>query len=355
MRFHYLIVSLLLGSAAGQPAKAAYFTATSANLKAVFAAAGAGDTIALSGSFGKLGLSDRSFARPLLIDARNARFNGRLDIENVDGLTFSGGTFGSSTASWQAGGTLNVESSSNIVFKSLTMIADGKGKARGLTFRDSDSISLLNSSFTGFRIAAGANTVTQGLFSGNRIIGATSDGINIVNSHFVTATNNICTSTTPSAGAHPDCIQLWSLAGQPVQSDIRLLGNKAYGHTQGFTSFDPLRGGGLRIEMTGNYVNTTLPQGLACYACVDSRFVDNVLITGKGATYQTRMNIIGGGNNFIDNNSIGPGPNSRLEAFAFAETVSAVPEIATWAQLLLGFGITGALLRRRQLVGAASR
>ena len=381
MKRHYLSLPILLLSlSAAGSAQAAIFNATSSNLQRVFTAAGAGDTINLFGNFGKMGLTDRSFATPLIINARNARFKGTLDVSNVRGLAFTGGTFGSTTKTWQNAGTIRVEDSSNIVFTSLKMIGDGKGKARGITFRDSDNVGLYDSTFNGFRSAAGVNNVTQGRISGNRVTASTSDGFNIVNSHFITASNNICSGGKPSFGAHPDCIQLWSIYGEPVQSDIRLLNNKAYGHTQGFTSFDPARGGGLRIEMSGNYVSSTLPQGIACYACVDSRFTNNVLVSARGASYQTRLNVIGGSNNYISNNNIGPrpvvnrsifadtdlemsgsafeafdSPVSRISDFAGSEAMASVPEVATWAQMLFGFGLTGALLRRRQLAGALSR
>jgi hypothetical protein len=350
---HGVIVSLVFAFSSTSPALAAKFTASSATLKAVFAAAGAGDTIALTGSFGKLGLSNRSFAKPLIIDARKATFTGTLDVDTVDGLMFVGGRFGTATSDWQNGGTIRVQDSGNITFKSLTMIGDGLGKARGITFHDSKNISLLNSSFTGFRGAGGVNNVTNGLFSGNRITKSTSDGFNFVDSHFITATGNICSGGIPSAGAHPDCIQLWSLVDRPVQSDIRIIKNKVYGYTQGFTSFDPERGGGLRIEISDNYINTSQPNGIACYACVDSIFTGNVLITAPGANYLTRINIIGGSNNVIANNSIGPGPGKKLAAgFASDALAASVPEPMVWAQMLLGFGLVGATLRR-QVFGAS--
>ena len=56
------------------PAGAATHVATSTTLASVFAGAGAGDTIMLSGRFGTTVLSNRSFATPLRIDARLASF-----------------------------------------------------------------------------------------------------------------------------------------------------------------------------------------------------------------------------------------------------------------------------------------
>jgi hypothetical protein len=373
------------------PASAASYTATNATLRAVFAKARAGDTIILRGNFDAIMLSDRSFATPVKIDARQARFSGTLALRNVNGLDFTGGTYGSAKSAWQNAGTIRVDSSSNISFTQPRLIGNGLGRARGMTFTDSKNLSVTGGDFSGFRLALGAVSSTDGIFANNKITRSTSDGINIANSHRITAQYNRCSGTTPSVGAHPDCIQLWSLAGNPVQSDIQLLYNIATGPTQGFTSFDADRGGGLRISMIGNRVDTSFPQGIACYSCFDSIITDNVLTTQPGARWRTRLNVVGGANNRVENNSIGPfdkpaapiekpgAPKAgttasalmSLNAFELAEMadggaldvfdqfeaiqgqwagegLAAVPEPGVWAQLITGFGLLGGLLRLRR-------
>lgn len=338
--------AMLLGLAA--PATAAQLVATSASLKSVFASARAGDTIVLNGEFGTTLLSSRSFTTPLQIDASNARFTGQLVLRSLRGVTISGGTFGDGGA-WQDGGTIRVDRSNGIRFLSPTLIGNGEGAARGLTLAGTTNFTVSGGSFSGFRIALGGNAMRNGMFVNNRITGSTSDGINIVNSHVVTARGNICSDGVPSAGAHPDCIQLWSLAGFPVQSDIKLLYNTALGYTQGFTSFDPERGGGLRISMIGNRVDTSLPQGIACYGCVNSIITDNVLTTLPGARFQTGLRVIGGRNNTVRGNSIGPGPAPALAGLrALSLGAASVPEPGIWVQCILGFGLLGAALRRRR-------
>lgn len=56
--------------------------------------------------------------------------------------------------------------------------------------------------------------------------------------------------------------------------------------------------------MIGNIVNTSFPQGIACYECYSSIFTDNVLTTLPGSSYRTSMNIVGGGHNIISNNVV---------------------------------------------------
>lgn len=371
-------------AATALPASAASFTATNANFQAIFAQARDGDTIILRGNFDGIKISNRSFATPVKIDARQARFNGTVALRNVNGLEFTGGTYGSTKSAWQNAGTIRVEKSSNISFTQPRLFGNGLGRARGMTFSESQNLSVTGGIFSGFRLAIGAVSSTDGFFANNKITKSTSDGINIANSHRFTAQYNSCSGTRPSAGAHPDCIQLWSLAGNPVQSDIQLLYNIATGATQGFTSFDAARGGGLRISMIGNRVDTSFPQGIACYACFDSIITDNVLTTQPGARWRTSLNIVGGGNNRVENNSIGPfdkalapraglsaGSLASLNAFELAdlengdaldvfdqfeaiqgqwvgEGFAAVPEPGVWAQLIAGFGVLGGLLRMRR-------
>ena len=153
-----------------------------------------------------------------------------------------------------------------------------------------------------------------------------------------------------------------------MQSDIRLLNNKAYGQTQGFTSFDPDAASGIRISMIGNWVETSMSQGIACYDCFDSVITDNTLITMPGALYRTFLRVPGGANNIVMNNTIGPrvstfdtplfgaAPAAGLQASAarFAapiagfEAAGEVPEPAQWLQLLAGFAVIGTLLRCRR-------
>lgn len=351
-----LCLLLATASAIAAPASAASFVANNANFDSVFAAVRSGDTIVLNGVFDQTVIANRRFTTPLRIDASRASFNGTLIIRSMQGVVVSGGKFGGGGA-WQNGGTIRVEQSDGIRFLSPQLTADGSGKARGLTIRESSNFTVSNGSFSGFRIAMGSSSSRNGVFINNRITGATSDGMNIVDSHFITARNNSCSGGTPSAGAHPDCIQMWSLAGNPVQSDIKLLYNSASGYTQGFTSFDPDRGGGLRITMIGNRVNTSLPQGIACYGCYDSVITNNVLTTLPEARFRTGLRVIGGANNLVANNSIGlhTAPaiqSSARAAAALASDIAAagVPEPGVWLQCLAGFALLGGFLRQRRAV-----
>lgn len=350
------------------PAAAVVLPATSVTLRAVFAAANDGDTIQLNGIITKQTLSNRSFANGITLDATNAAFGGTFALSNVGGVTVVGGLFGYLPGEWQNSATARVSSSSRVSFLNPTFTGAGIGKELGINFVKSTDIAISGGNFSDLRLGIGFIGVTNGSLNGNNFTRATSDGINIVDSNFVTASQNICRDNTPALGAHADCIQLWSSAGLPMQSDISLLNNEAYGQTQGFTSFNPSAASGTRISMIGNRVETSMPQGIACYGCFDSIITDNVLITLPGSKWRTFLRVPGGANNIVENNSIGPLPASndtpadtgellagyqaiaQRSAFSFAAQPSggAVPEPALWIELLAGFGTAGALLRRRR-------
>ncbi len=366
------------GGFSASPAAAAIIPANSVTLRSAFAAAQDGDTIKLTGIITKQTLSNRIFANGITIDATEALFGGTFALSGVGGVTVTGGLFGYLPGTWQDGQTVRVFNSSRVSFLSPVVTGAGIGKELGLTVTKSQDVLIAGGQFSGLRLGVGFADVTNGSLTGNQFVGNSSDGINISNSRFVTASGNICRDSVPAVGAHADCIQLWSTVGLPMQSDISLLHNEAYGQTQGFTSFTPSTASGIRISMIGNRVDTSMPQGIACYGCFDSIITDNVLTTLPGSLWRTSLRTPGGANNIVENNDIGPLPASEdgllegdaaLMGFAafssrsFGAALelplgSAVPEPGVWLQLLLGFGCAGVALRqqrqaRRDEVGAA--
>jgi hypothetical protein len=352
-----IVLAVAMSTVVVSPLQAAILSATPANFAAVFASANAGDTIKAVGSFGPMTLANRAFTKTVTIDATNAAFTNTLLLNNISRVTFLNGTFGSTTTATRTGRAVGLYQSNNVAFSKSKFIGNTAGV--GLSVTESSQVVVSAGNFTGLKVGVGVTSSSDVRISSSRFTKMSSDGINIVDSHRVLATANQCSGTIATAGAHPDCIQLWSIAGNPVQSDITLTRNIVTGATQGLTSFTPAWGGGLRIIMMDNIISTSFPQGIACYACVDSIFTGNTLTTLPGARWRTSMNIVGGGNNIIANNTIGPRLPDGVAAVArtasglvrsgfSAETMlSAVPEPAVWAQLFLGFGLIGLLARRR--------
>lgn len=391
---NFLVSSVFLGTAAiiAIPAAAATYNATSKNLKTIWRAAKPGDTIRLSGSFGATNLEwKKSGANVITLDSTKAIFTDSIKIKHVTGLKLVGGKF-DATKGISRTASINVYGGDNIHFDKPNILGAG---AMGIYFTDATNVSVTNGVFSKLNSAVLFRTVTNGTMSNNKSLESRSDGFQVSNSHKIKIDHNSCTGSVPRPGAHPDCVQLWSFKGQAPQSDIEISDNYASGRTQGFTSFNAADGGGVRISMLRNRADTSYPQGVACYGCFDSKFIDNVVTTLPGATRQTRINIIGGSNNTIVGNSIGKasGLNGAVMAnlayavidpaspFAVTDTSAAafavnlpdasasfveggmapsaarvaganeaalsVPEPGVWAMLIAGFGMVGSALRRR--------
>lgn len=344
--------------AAATAAQSATLDATAATIGAVWGAAQPGDTIRLNGSFGLTYLQNKSSKGGITLDATKAVFTDSLIIRHVDGLKVIGGTYGAPTGGpTTSGRAVVINGGSNIAFYSPVVVGNAGGQ--GISFSDTVGATVKSGNFAGLYSGVSMTRVTGGYMSGNTVTGALSDGFDIADSHNVTATRNSCSGGAPVAGAHPDCIQMWSIAGHAVQSDITITNNTATGPTQGFTSFDADKGGELRLTMVSNRVSTTYPQGIACYGCVDSNISYNRVTTLAGAAHVTNIHIIGGSNNIVVGNTIGALPKASHGAgvvTAFTEFdastargdagVGAVPEPASWLMMIGGFGIVGAAARR---------
>ncbi len=308
-------------------ASAMTYLATSNNFVATLAAVKAGDTIKLNGNFTSFNVVDHSWSKLVTIDATNARIYDTVSIKNVTNLAIVGGTFGSSTGPTRSTRAIAVYDGAGVSVSKATFVGDGTGM--GLTFAGTSHATSSANKFSNFKVGLGVVGVTTGKMSSNSFKSMTSDGMNIVGSYGVTAASNNCSGFTPAPLAHPDCIQLWSVPGTPVQSDIQLLNNIINGPSQGLTSFNPEYGGGLRITISGNKINTSYPQGIACYNCVDSVITNNTLTTLPGAAFRTSINIVGGSNNIISGNSVGARPaTSGLSAFDTSVADPADP--TTW-------------------------
>lgn len=355
-------------------ARSAILVATPATITSVFAAAAAGDTLELIGTFGNVRLQGRSFTTAVTLDASHALFTDTLILQKDHNLKLWRGNFDIAGGSSYGRGVA-IWGGSNITVDQTTV--HGNGSEVGVVFEGTAHAIVSNGKFDGLRAAIGFGEVIGGVVSGNRIIHAVADGIDIGDSHYVKASYNTCSLGTPGAGVHPDCIQLWSTTGHPVQSDITVSHNKATGPTQGFTSFSS-GGGGLRVAITYNSVTSSYPQGIACYDCVNSTISFNKVWTLPGAAHITNINVIGGtgnkvvgniinlpvvanGSAFTASRALSPRPGVALGRGTYSpvlefsgryDGVNAVPEPRTWDLLLAGFAAVGVICRRRAAVAS---
>lgn len=329
------------------PGGAATILVTPATAVAAFNAATAGDVLKLSGNFSGLRLGNRSFSRTVTLDLSQAVFTNTLLLTAVTNLKVTGGKF-DITKDVPYTKAASVVGGSNVWFDRTTIL--GATGEQGIVFAGTTNASVSNGRFDGLRSAVILSEVTTGSATRNRVTHSLSDGIDIADSHGVSATYNTCSLSVPAPGAHPDCIQLWSVTGHALQSDNNVSYNTATGYTQGFTSFSA-GGGGLRLTISHNVVNTSLSQGVACYECFDSNISFNTLTTLPGAAHLTNLSVLGGTGNTVVGNTINPFPvagSHFADLIGPDEGAGAIPEPSTWAMLLAGFAAVGLARRRRQ-------
>lgn len=342
-------------------ALAATIIVTPTTIVAAFNAASAGDTLRLIGNFGLTRLQGRSFTHTLTLDATRAHFTDTLNLTRDGNVRVYGGK-------WDVtGGT--AYSRAVIVIGGDRIAIDhssvvGNASQQGVSFTGTTRAEISYGTFEGLHTGIAFTGVVNGTATRNTVVHAEGDGIDIGDSHFVTASGNGCTLSAPGAGVHPDCIQLWSVAGHALQSDIVVTRNTVSGMTQGFTSFSG-GGGGVRLQITHNRINTSLPQGVACYGCIDSIITDNYLQTLTGSAHVTNLYVIGGTNNIVSRNRVVPFKPSRAPqgvgaiadatfdaAPVAAGSAATVPEPAAWGLMIVGFGAVGTMRRAARRTAA---
>lgn len=360
------------------PANAAVLYATAANISSIWQSASEGDTIKLSGVFADtVALQNKTVSNAITIDATQATFTATLKLQAVSGIRVVGGTFDATGGPNAYGKAIVVYSSSNVSFDQTNVVSTVGYPEAGISFQGVTNGQVTNSTFANVGVGVGVTGSSHITLTGNKVVGATKDGFDIYNDHSVLVSNNSCSGGQPSAGAHPDCVQLASTKGLAPSSDIRVINNTATGATQGFTSFLGSAGGNLNVAISGNIVNTTFSQGVACYGCVDSFITDNFISAQPGAAHFINLNVIGGTNNVVTGNTwltdavylpndyaaayreltgtayVAPNvpgaatPGSSPSTAQLVGTNSVVPEPGEWMMLLLGFATIGMAQRRR--------
>jgi hypothetical protein len=348
---------------------------TPANVAAVLAAARPGDTIRMEGVFtSPIFMSDRDFGG-VRVDARGAVIAAGMGLRRVHNISFTGGV-------WHpidAGEILRMEQSSHVSFAHASFRGVGDRTGIGMRISSSTHVTVRDNLFDNLRNAVIKGGVADSLVTRNRWVNGSEDGLKLLDSRRVIVSHNSCTGYALKPGYHADCIQLWSVPGSPVQSDIHILNNVAIGPQQGLASFDPADFSGTRFTFAGNLVATTTPHSITCLGCTDSLFMDNILIALPGGPFRSPLRAPGAGSgNVIINNptfdwraqtsvvlpepmftsftpSIAGLVGSRWDDRSFGLTAAAasVPEPTGWALLGAGFGLIGAALRRRSALQAA--
>ncbi len=327
-----------------------------------------GDTIVAKGTFGVSYIKHHQWTSQVTLDATAATFTDTLAISDTRNLKIIGGNYGNAVTSLAYGKAIYVNGVDGLSINNATVV--GNYLTGGISVAASKNIDISGSSFKNVSLGVGFGGVTNGKLSKNTITGATKDGFDIADSHNVNVSFNSCTNGTPIVGAHPDCVQLWSVAGHSPLSDISVTDNYASGMTQGFNEFDHNQGGLIRGNISRNTVEGLMSQGLACYGCVDTVIADNRLVSLPGAEHVVNLVVSGGSGDTVRNNVL-TGYDRKLalttKFWTLAEltggrvtapqaAAGAVPEPSTWFTMLSGLLMSGIAMRRKavKLVSVAA-
>jgi hypothetical protein len=385
-----LAMLAMLGLAVATPALAGKTVVMiDSNRSAALAALQPGDTLKLEGTFTTvLNLTNRDFGG-VQLQAHGAMLLQGINVNNVQNLAISGGTFGSTTTTTREWYTIRFANVSNVSLAGASIVGTGSTKRSAMHVSGASYLTLRDNDVSGFVMGIQVGGTTDSLITNNRFNNLLEDGLRVISSNRVIVSENSCTNFTPHATAHPDCIQMWTASSTAlegrVQSDIYLLNNTAIGAMQAFVSFDPRTYSGERITFAGNYAAVSYPHGVSCYGCRNSLIQDNVLVTLPGARWETiirtpnevnvtKINnprydlrpLAGTGDYVLPDriwsfltpsiaglvgSSLAPQTyNSRLvtpinDAIGGFGDTGSVPEPATWLLLGIGFALIGRALR----------
>ncbi len=352
-----IILAVTIGGASYAAVTAKTVSADYSNFTQSMNSVVGGDTVVMTGQFYVMTTRDLSFSSPVFIDATAAVFHRTWTIRNVDNLSVTGGKFLFQPEDPSYLKAIQVFSGNNISFDRGTY--KDRGKLGAISFTDTLGVNISNSTFTNMKNSIVLSRVTGGTIYNNKTVGTTVDAIDIAASHDIVVNHNSCINAIPTLNAHPDCIQIFSVAGLPISSNIEISDNLAFGDTQGFTKF-AFGGPATNISIVRNLVETTFPQGIACYDCHDSTISDNLLVTLAAADHKVSVNVVGGANNVVSNNVLDISqPEFPYRPAAGTiwhnagvipwNVTTSVPEPATWLSLTLGFAAMGGTMRRKRV------
>ena len=276
------MVRLLAAALLFAPATIAASKPIAATCDTLVASLAAGATIILTGSCDRVVIPAKTYSPPVIVDASDATVHG-LAVNHASGVTWIGGKVLGGTngivGRGASGYGVQIAGSQHVIVQRAVV----SKWARGIVVTASMDFVLDRITMTGLR----------------------TDGIDIALSQRGKVTNNTCTDFAPTAGDHPDCVQMWSRP-EGITSDILIAGNRAIGQMQGFSGFNHIRngvddGGFDRIIIRDNEVQSTMSQGTGIGSCRSCVITGNRYITLPGASHVTNLNIFGSTGTFCGN------------------------------------------------------
>lgn len=181
-----------------------------------------GSTIVLApGSYGQVSLSDLSFETPVTLIAKDVEASGFV-LNKVSGLRLVGMTVVLEDPA--AGGRLAINDSQNIRISELS--ARGLPRGQGLFLTRSRNVRVDKSRFEGFRNGVVHSGCYDIAIEGNTFRRLGSDGVTGAGTSRLLIKDNDFADFSPTPGAHPDAIQIFTKGTTASAEDISIIGNR---------------------------------------------------------------------------------------------------------------------------------
>jgi hypothetical protein len=288
-----------------------------ASIAALLANAKPGDTVVLPpGDYGPETITGLTFSPAVTVDARALKST-NITFQDVTGLHFQGGAWANAIGETWAGHTWAIAANClrchDVSFDGATFVGpppDAPGRdfaGYGISFVNSDHVSVANSKFTGFKMGVGFSFTSDFTATGNDFGYLTSDGIDVGQGWRGRIEGNVFHDTHIIEKEHPDGVQLWSQPDTAPTSDIVIRHNRVTGASQGLSAFDGATrhpvgyrlangrvlaqpevvpdGGFDRIVIEDNQVEVGYPDGISLVNGRDSVIRNNHVSTTSGSKY----------------------------------------------------------------------
>ncbi len=247
-------------------------------LEAALGAAQPGETIEmLGGNYGALSLKNYTFSDYVTLvsaDLQNPAVFESLQVSNASHLRFDSirieHILEPGEPDWVSGMRIDGSDHIEIVNSEFTGSQDGDytNDGQGLLVLDSSDIIVSGNSFHDLKTGAGFGRTEDLVVSGNSIFDIRSDGLNFGAVSHVVVENNAISDFHPTAGDHPDMIQLFNNGASNDMTDIVISGNQL---SQG--DGDPVQGIFIQGVPPGEV-------GTFPFAATDFSIADNTIELG---------------------------------------------------------------------------
>ena len=176
----------------------------------------------------------------------------------------------------------------------------------------------------------------------------------LANLHIVDSSSNATDASLPGGALSFAALSIWDAADWPVFGSVEDMFNNGALFSYGCDAengYGPRTYGQINGGLAGGEANLSL-RDQSCYGeeTVTMYQGDEFVIAGVVQLIANRGGFIDASHSFtvgLDEAAIGAANVAALQGGLVPASLSAVPEPATWAMLMLGFGALGAALRRR--------